>query len=131
MEARPVWTRVGLVARAEAVRSFPAPVRSAQVRDVRVRMEPGELPRPARERGHSGAGPKIEVDMAERHVVARARRIEDDVGVQEGEGQRLEIDDPRANLDPREGRGGDRAVVTGGARVRRALLREVDVAAAR
>src|SRR3989304_3986893 len=107
-----VKTGLSSIAGTEAVRPVPAPVRCAQGRDVHARVEPGELPGPARERRLSGARRKIEVDVPERLVVAGARRIEHDVRVQDGGSQGTEGDDLRADREGREVRGRRRAGVT-------------------
>ncbi len=93
-------------------------------------MEPGELPGAARDGDHSLTAGKIEYDMAERDVVARARRVEDDVTIQHGRTGRDGIDHPRADLDGLEVRGRDRAEATGEPRVLRALFRHVESSAA-
>ena len=59
--------------------------------------------------------------MAEREIVARPRRVENDVTVQSesGEISALGVDDRRIDLDRIEVRGRDGAEVTGLTRVRR------------
>src|SRR3989454_12048713 len=57
---------------AEAVRPIPGPVGPDQARDNDAGLEPSELPGPARDGDHSLTTRKIEDDMAERDVVARA-----------------------------------------------------------
>jgi len=79
---------------------------------MRSRTERRKLPRPARERAQSQTGREIECAVAERFVVAGPRRVEDDVTVQRGCANRLCIDDPRADLDRLDVRGGDRAEIT-------------------
>jgi hypothetical protein len=82
-----------------------------------------ELPGPARKRALSQTGRQIRSAMAERLIVARPRRVEDDVTVQHAIPSGLFIDERRADLNRLEVRDSDRAVVIGLARVRRALLR--------
>src|SRR6266550_111012 len=120
--------RVAFVA--EAVRPIPGPVGSDQARDNDAGLEPSELPGPARDGDHSLTTRKIEDDLAERDVVARARRVEGDVTVQHGSTWCDCVDDPRADLDVLEVRGRDRAEATGEARVLRALLGHVESSAA-
>src|SRR2546429_6821774 len=93
-------------------------------------MEPGEPPRPARERAVPETGPKIECTMAERDVFARVWWVQDDVAVQRGRTSCLLIHDPRADLDLLEVRGRDRAEITSQAQVGGALLRQMESAAA-
>src|SRR4029453_7992624 len=92
-----------------------------------------ENPGPTREGAESDTGHKIEVTVAECDVVAGPGRVEDHVAVQRErhEISRPGIDDPRANLDRIEGRGRDRADVTGMAGPRRALLGHMDRSASR
>src|SRR5258706_5447821 len=73
---------VAVIIVAEAVCPVPCPVGPAQIRNGDTRVEPGELPRPARERRCSPSVHKIEYNVAERGVVAGAWRVEDNVSVQ-------------------------------------------------
>jgi hypothetical protein len=89
---------MGQSVRAEAVRPFPVEVEivgivgTAQPGDGDRGMEVCELPRSTGERAVA-VEPVREIAMAERLVVTRPRRVEDDiVGVRSG----LEIEDVRA-----------------------------------
>src|SRR5438552_18693289 len=86
-----------------------------------------ELPGPSGERHCSPTGANREMDVAKRHGVARAWRIEDDVTVQHavGEISRGCVDDLRAGLDLCEIRGRDRAEAAGEASILQAVLRHV------
>src|SRR5207244_3797729 len=109
---------------AEVVLAVPGPVGTAQSRDGHFCMERGEPPRAAGEPDLSGTGSEIERDLAER--VVAGPYDQDDVAVQRRGAGRLEIDDPRADLDRVEVGGGDRAEGIGEARVLRAFLRHVE-----
>ena len=102
---------LGSILRTEAVRSFPEPEREIiSMRDSDGGMKPGELPGPARERAASEKVVlRVERAVAGRRVVAWPRQVEGDgTARRRTEIGRLEIDDPRADLDRLEVRGRDR-----------------------
>src|SRR5437870_2440992 len=120
------------IARTEAVRPVPRKGGSPQRRgDIHGCSELCELSGPARERAVAETSYTIECAVAERGVVARARRVDDDVAVHQCRTRRRGIDDGRADFDLLEVRGRDRAEGAGETRVRRALLCHMELSASR
>jgi len=88
-------------------------------------MEPSQLPGPVRERAYSGKG-HTECATADGPVAVPG--VEDEASRNTS---RLVIEDLRADGDRREVRGRDRAEGTGAPRVRRALLRHMELSVSR
>src|SRR6202035_1135404 len=108
----------------EAVR--PVPPASRRAVDIDTGTEPAKLSGPVREGAQSEICRQIERATADRPVSVPC--VEDDVTVQQARRNtsRLVIEDMGADLDLREVRGRERAKGTSGARVLRALLRQME-----
>src|SRR4051794_9129962 len=95
---RPTARSLSIV-RIEAERAVPGPVGPAEERHGRARVEMGEHPGSPSERAQSDPRREIKPTMAESLVVARARRVQRDVAVEQGWAGSDRIDDLRADLD--------------------------------
>jgi hypothetical protein len=118
----------------EAIRPVPGQDRASHEREINIRVEPGELPSPAREHASSCSINVVKVDgaMPEGGIVARARQVEDNVTIENTPGASgAGIGHRRAYLDLLEGGGRDGADVIGLPSVRRALLLHMENPASR
>src|SRR4030095_11316536 len=112
----------------EAVRPFPVPVvlRIRRRCDLDTGFEPGEPAGPVGERAESETG--VVIDRASANRPVPTPRVENDGAVlqEQIKIRRVDVVDPRANLDPPEVRGRDRTELPGADAASGALLRHME-----